>query len=135
MLALARRKGKEKRPRRVPVEREKAGPNGPALEFAVVLFSIQAGLRPAVSCGYCLMRKNKLGVAGLIELVRLKLPLASKVLVRTGVQFINGRATFVELSSTKTPPGAPLVPDRTSLEPETVLELILATGGARTLTV
>jgi hypothetical protein len=56
--------------------------------------------RKSVSCSYCLMRKNRLGVAGLTWFVMLKLPLLSNVLVRTGVQLVNAKAAFVELYST-----------------------------------
>ena len=52
-----------------------------------------------------------------MPLVKLKSPRLSKKFVAIGVQFVNGKATFVLVNSTYWPPATPFVPMNTTFDP------------------
>src|SRR4051812_34151909 len=75
--------------------------------------------------------KNRAGVAGLMVMLKLQLPLPSNAPVPTDVQLFSGSDTSVELYTLKPPPGEPPVPLSTRVEPVTVTPPIC--GGLTTL--
>ena len=63
----------------------------------------------------------------MIPLVRLKLPLLSKLFVAIAVQFASGRATFVLVNKTYCPPANPFVPMKTRFVPDRLM-LVMCGG-------